>query len=126
MSHMTEVIQGYADGNETENFFAQIKAIYDPTTKGASPLFSSDGTTFLMEKLQILKRWAEHFRSVPNRPSEVSNVAIDLLLMWEQTTTLTFCLLSQKQSEPCIRSPEGKHRDPTRSRPNSASTAAPG
>ncbi|VDN14181.1 unnamed protein product [Dibothriocephalus latus] len=50
-------IQGYADCNGWNNFFAAIKAVYGPTVKGAAPLLSTDGTTLLNEKAQILKRW---------------------------------------------------------------------
>ncbi|BHF66249.1 hypothetical protein SprV_0200926500 [Sparganum proliferum] len=71
-----EEIQGYADRNEWKNFFAAMKAVYGPTAKGTAPLLSADGTTLLTMKVQILKRWAEHFRSVLNRPSIISNAAI--------------------------------------------------
>ncbi|VDL90328.1 unnamed protein product [Schistocephalus solidus] len=45
--------------------------------KGTAPLLSSDGTTLLTEKLQILKCWAELFRSVLNCSSTISDAAID-------------------------------------------------
>ncbi|VDM05597.1 unnamed protein product [Schistocephalus solidus] len=72
MIRKAEEIQGYADRNEMKNFFKAIKAIYGPCIKGTAPLLSSDGTTLLTEKSQILKRWAEHFRNV-------SDAAIDRL-----------------------------------------------
>ncbi|VDL95423.1 unnamed protein product [Schistocephalus solidus] len=71
-----EEIQGYADRNEMKNFFKAIKAIYGPCIKGSAPLLSSDGTTLLTEKSQILKRWAEHFRNVLNGSSSISDAAI--------------------------------------------------
>ncbi|BHF68090.1 hypothetical protein SprV_0301112000 [Sparganum proliferum] len=74
-----EEIQGYADRNEWKNFFSAIKAIYSPPTKGTAPLLSADGSTLLTEKTQILQRWAEHFRGVLNRPSPISDAAIDRL-----------------------------------------------
>ena len=40
-------------------------------------LFSADGSTLLTDKDAILKRWAEHFNSVLNRPSSVSDNAIN-------------------------------------------------
>ncbi|VDL95121.1 unnamed protein product [Schistocephalus solidus] len=46
---------------------------------GSAPLLSSDGTTLLTEKSQILKRWAEHFRNVLNCSSAISDAAIDRL-----------------------------------------------
>ena len=44
-----------------------------------SPLLSADGSTLLIDKDAILKRWAEHFNSVLNRPSSVNNNAINRL-----------------------------------------------
>ncbi|VDL94465.1 unnamed protein product [Schistocephalus solidus] len=63
MTRKAEDIQGLAERNEMKNFFKAIKAIYGPCIKGNAPLLSSDGTTLLTEKSQILKCWAEHFRS---------------------------------------------------------------
>nr|VZI46624.1 unnamed protein product [Spirometra erinaceieuropaei] len=74
-----EEIQGYADRNEWKNFFSAIKAVYGPPTKGTAPLLSADGNTLLTEKTQILQRWAEHFRGVLNRPSVISDAAIERL-----------------------------------------------
>ncbi|BHF70835.1 hypothetical protein SprV_0401388800 [Sparganum proliferum] len=62
-----------------ENYFSAIKAVYVPPTKGSAPLLSVDGSTLLTEKRQILQRWAEHFRGVLNRPSAISDAAIDCL-----------------------------------------------
>ncbi|BHF75733.1 hypothetical protein SprV_0501882900 [Sparganum proliferum] len=72
-------IQGYANRNEWKNFFSAIKAVYGPPTKGTAPLLSADGSTLLTEKTQILQRWAEHFRGVRNRPSAISDAAIERL-----------------------------------------------
>ncbi|VDL87001.1 unnamed protein product [Schistocephalus solidus] len=74
-----EEILGYVDLNEMKNFFKAIKAIYGPCIKGTEPLLSSDGTTLLTEKSQILKCWAKHFRSVLNCSSAISDPAIDRL-----------------------------------------------
>ncbi|VDL90056.1 unnamed protein product [Schistocephalus solidus] len=69
-----EEIQGYADRNEIKNIFKAIKAIYGPCIKGTTPLLSSDGTKLLTEKSQILKRWAENFRSVLNCSSAIDRL----------------------------------------------------
>ncbi|VDL93912.1 unnamed protein product [Schistocephalus solidus] len=61
MVRKVEEIKGYADRNEMKNFF---EAIYGPYIEGNAALLSPDGTTLLREESQILKRWAEHFRSV--------------------------------------------------------------
>ncbi|VDM00226.1 unnamed protein product [Schistocephalus solidus] len=62
-----------------KNFFKAIKAIYGPCIKGTAPLLSSDGTTLLKDKSQILKRWAEHLRNVLNCSLAISDAAIDRL-----------------------------------------------
>ncbi|VDL94248.1 unnamed protein product [Schistocephalus solidus] len=72
-------IQGYAGRNEMKNFFKTIKAICGPYIKGTAPLLSSDCRALLTEKFQILKRWSEHFRSVLNCSSAISDAAIDRL-----------------------------------------------
>nr|VZI50546.1 unnamed protein product [Spirometra erinaceieuropaei] len=83
-----EEIQGYADRNEWKNFFSAIKAIYGPPTKGTAPLLSADGCTLLTEKTQILQRWAEHFRCVFNRPSVISDAAVERLPQVETNVDL--------------------------------------
>ncbi|BHF69740.1 hypothetical protein SprV_0301278600 [Sparganum proliferum] len=83
-----EEIQGYADRNEWKNFFVAIKAVYGPPTKGTASLLSADGSTLLTEKTQILQRWAEHFRGVLNRPSAISDAAIDRLPQVETNADL--------------------------------------
>nr|VZI08822.1 unnamed protein product [Spirometra erinaceieuropaei] len=83
-----EEIQGYADRNEWKNFFSAIKAVYGPPTKGTAPLLSADGNTLLTEKTQILQRWAEHFRGVLNRPSVISDAAIERLPQVETNVDL--------------------------------------
>nr|VZI32826.1 unnamed protein product [Spirometra erinaceieuropaei] len=77
--YRTEEIQGYAGRNDWKNFFSTIKAVYGPPTKGTAPILSADGSNLLTEKTQILQRWAEHFRGVLNRPSTISDAAIDRL-----------------------------------------------
>nr|VZI11169.1 unnamed protein product [Spirometra erinaceieuropaei] len=83
-----EEIQGYADRNEWKNFFSAIKAVYGPPTKGTAHLLSADGNTLLTEKTQILQRWAEHFRGVLNRPSVISDAAIERLPQVETNVDL--------------------------------------
>ncbi|BHF61109.1 hypothetical protein SprV_0100408000 [Sparganum proliferum] len=83
----TEKIQGYADRNEWKNF-AAIKTVYSPTAKGTAPLLSTDGTTLVTEKTQILQRWSEHFRGVLNHPSTISDVTIARLSQVETNADL--------------------------------------
>ena len=50
-----------------------------PKSSGTTPLLSADGTSLLTDKEAILKRWAEHFDGVFNRPSSISDEAINRL-----------------------------------------------
>ena len=62
-----------------KKFHDALKTIYGPKISGATPLLSADGSTLLIDKDAILKRLAEHFNSVLNRPSSVNNNAINRL-----------------------------------------------
>ena len=69
LSTKADEIQKYADSNHSKRFYDALKTIYGPQTSGTSPLLSADGSTLFTEKNAILKRWAEHFNNVLNRPS---------------------------------------------------------
>ena len=71
-----EEIQGFADRNDSKRFYRALKEIYGPSTSGSSPLLSADGSSVLTDPDDILKRWAEHFCNVLNRPSSISSEAI--------------------------------------------------
>ena len=62
-----------------KKFFDALKKVYGPQSSGTIPLLSADGTSLLTDKEAILKRWTEHFDSVLNRPSSISNEAINRL-----------------------------------------------
>ncbi|VDM02977.1 unnamed protein product [Schistocephalus solidus] len=62
-----------------KNVFKAIMGIYGPCINEIAPPLGSDGTTLLIEKWQILKRCAEHFRIVLNRISAISDAAINRL-----------------------------------------------
>ena len=53
-----------------------MKAVYEPQSSGSLPLLNADGPQLLIEKKQILERWAEHFDSVPNCPASVNDKVI--------------------------------------------------
>ena len=72
-------IQSFADRKDMKEFFDALKTVYGPHSSGTTPLLSADGTSFLTGKESILKRWAEHFDSVLNRPSSINNDAINRL-----------------------------------------------
>ncbi|VDL96091.1 unnamed protein product [Schistocephalus solidus] len=96
MTRKAEEIKGYADRNEWKNLFTATKAVYGPPVKGTAPLLSADGRTLLTEKTKILTRWAEHFQSVLNQPSTISDATIDRILKWKSTPTLISRPLSKK------------------------------
>ena len=79
LSKKAEEIQFFADRKDMKKFHHALKTIYGPKSSGAIPLLSADGSTLLTDKDAILKRWAEHFDSVLNRPSSVNDNAINRL-----------------------------------------------
>ena len=62
-----------------KKFFDAFKTGYGPQSSGTTPLLSADGASLLTDKEAILKRWAEHFDGVLNRPSFISDEAIKRL-----------------------------------------------
>ena len=54
--------------------FDAFKTVYGPQSSGTTPLLSVDGTSLLIDKEAILKRWAEqHFDGVLfNQPSSIN------------------------------------------------------
>ncbi|KAJ8034945.1 Craniofacial development protein 2 [Holothuria leucospilota] len=54
-----------------------LNTVYGPKSSESSPVLNADGTKLLTDRKQVLERWAEHFNSVLNRPSSISNDAID-------------------------------------------------
>ena len=70
-------IQSCADRKDMKKFFDALKTVYGPQSLGTTPLLSADGTSLLTDKEAILKRWTEHFDGVLNRPSSISDEAIN-------------------------------------------------
>ena len=79
LSSKADEIQSFADRKDMKKFFDALKTVYGPQSSGTTPLLSADGTSFLTDKEAILKRWAEHFDSVLNRPSSINDDAINRL-----------------------------------------------
>ena len=69
----------FADRKDMKKFFDALKTIYGPQSSGTTPLLSADGTSLLTDKEAVLKRWAEHFDGVLNRPSSITDEAINRL-----------------------------------------------
>ena len=72
-------IQSFADRKDMKKLFEALKTVYGPQSSGTTPLLSADGTSLLTDKEAILKRWAEHFDGVLNRPSSINDEAINRL-----------------------------------------------
>ena len=78
LSKKADEIQSFAERKDLK-FFDALKTIYGPQSLGTTPLLSADGTSLLTDKEAILKRWAEHFDGVFNRPSSINDEAINRL-----------------------------------------------
>ena len=70
-------IQSFADRKDMKKFFDALKTVYGPQSSGTTPLLSADGTSLQTIKESILKRWAEHFDCVLDRPSSINDEAIN-------------------------------------------------
>ena len=57
-----------------------MKEVYSPSSVGSSPLLRADRTKFVSEKIKIREKWTDHFEVVLNRPSSISDNAIEQLL----------------------------------------------
>ena len=67
------------DRKDFKAFYAGLKAAYGPSILGSMPIYAADGQTLIKDQIGILNCWAEHFNSILNRVSTISDEAIDLL-----------------------------------------------
>jgi hypothetical protein len=72
-----EELQAAADRRDTKALYEGLRKIYGPRSKGTSPLLSQDGNSILRDQHSIMARWVEHFDSVLNRVSTISDEAIN-------------------------------------------------
>ena len=79
LSKKADEIQSFADRKDMKKFFDALKTIYGPQSSATTPLLSADGTSLLTDTEAFLKRWAEHFDGVLNRPSSINDEAINRL-----------------------------------------------
>ena len=79
LSSKADEIQSFADRKDMKKFCDALKTVYGPQSPRTTPLLSADGTSLLTDKEAILKRWTEHFDSVLNRPSSISDDAVNRL-----------------------------------------------
>jgi hypothetical protein len=71
-----------------KSFFYALKSVYGPQKSGSDPILDASGATLLTDRDQILKRWAEHFDGVLNRPSSINEEAINQLPQVAVNTSL--------------------------------------
>ena len=118
-------IQSFADRKHMKKFFDALKTVYGPQSSGTTSLLSADGTSLLTDKEAILKRWAEHFDSVLNRPSSINDDTINRLpqveytLLLDEFPTVTetvkaikFCHLARLQDQMQYLLRSTKHKEP--------------
>ena len=79
LSSKADKIQSFADRKNMKKFFDALKTVYGPQSSETTPLLSADRTNLLTDKEAILKKWAEHFDSVLNRPSSINDDALNRL-----------------------------------------------
>ena len=78
LSKKADEIRSFTDRKDMK-FFDALKTIYGPQSSGTTPLLSADRISLLTDKEAILKRWAEHFDGVLNRPSSINDEAVNRL-----------------------------------------------
>ena len=71
-----EELQAAAEIHDMKTLHDGLRTVYGPKASGSTPVRSSDQSTLLTEKADILARWVEHFNSVLNRESTISEEAI--------------------------------------------------
>ena len=79
LTKKADEIQSFADRKDMKKFSDALKTVYGPQSSGTTPLLSADGTSLLTDKEAILKRCAEHFNGVLNRPLSINDEAINRL-----------------------------------------------
>ena len=75
----TEEIELASEQHDSKKLYSALKTLYGPQSSGSCPLLSSDGSKLLTDKEEIRDRWAEHSDAVLNRPSTISDSAINKL-----------------------------------------------
>jgi len=82
-------LQAAADNHDMKSLHDGLRIVYGPKVSGSTPVRTSDQSTLLTEKTDILARWAEHFKSVLNRDSTISEEAIASLPQLQMKESLS-------------------------------------
>ena len=72
-----EQLQLASDQHNCSGFYQSLKEVFGPSVKTIAPLQSVDNSSLLYGRRQILTRLAQHFESILNHPTFISQEAID-------------------------------------------------
>jgi len=76
------------DRNDTKAFYDGLKAVYGTRDSGSVPMRSEDGDMLITDRAGIMSRWAEHFKSVLNQPSQFDSSVLDDIPQWDTEHSL--------------------------------------
>ena len=71
-----EELQHYADQHASKQFFEGLRTVYGPPSSTVTPIRDYEGY-LPTAKASIPERWAEHFKTLLNRPSIIQDQVID-------------------------------------------------
>ncbi|XP_062519241.1 uncharacterized protein LOC134194330 [Corticium candelabrum] len=72
-----EQLQLAADQHNSSGFYQGLKEVFGPSVKTIAPLQSVDNSRLLYGRREILTRLGQHFESILNHPTFISQEAID-------------------------------------------------
>ena len=118
-----EELQAASDRQDTKALYEGLRKIYGPRSKGTSPLLSQDGNSILRDQHSIMARWVEHFDSVLNRVSTISDEAINQSPQRQTINELDIPLPLKKSPKQSSNSLVGNRQGRTASHQKSSNTA---
>ena len=80
-------LQAAGDKHDMKSFYHGLRTVYYSNDQGSTHIQATDGRV-LSEKADILQRWAEHFNSVLNQPSQFDDSVLSELPMWPTASEL--------------------------------------
>ncbi|XP_076029781.1 uncharacterized protein LOC143018306 [Oratosquilla oratoria] len=72
-------IQGFADTGNQQEFYSAIKRTYGPQRKPTCPVRSADGARLIINKKEILDRWAEHYQHLLSMGNPTDPTVFEIL-----------------------------------------------
>ena len=70
-------VQLAADQHNSSGFYQGLKEVFGPSVKTIASLQSVDNSRLLYGRREILTRWGQHFASILNHPTFISQEALD-------------------------------------------------